>query len=115
MVILENIRGVKNELLRSVRGIAEDKVVEVDVDTLVKDGVMDVGVVRDDETFFNADLGGGTAARERWTGFASGFEGCISDDIDRPRPLLGLRCGVLDRCRPIDICSTVGTRPARSS
>jgi len=114
LVTLEKRRGVKKELLRSVRSIAEDKVVEVDVDAFVKDGVADVGVVCNDETFFSAGFGGGTVARERWAGFASGLVG-ISDDIDRPRPLVDLRCGVRDKCRPIDICSTVGTRPARSS
>lgn len=106
---------VKNELWRSVRSIVEDKVVEVDVDTFVKDGVVDVGVVCNEGVFFNAGLGGGTVARERWAGFASGFTGGISDDIDRPRPFVDLRCGVRDKCKPMDICSTVGTRPARSS
>ena len=83
------------------------------VDKFVNDGVVDVGV-DSDENFFNAGFGSGTVARERWVGFASGFVG-ISDDIDRARPLVDLRCGVRDKCRPIDICSTVGTRPARSS
>lgn len=85
------------------------------VDTFVKDGVVDVGVVCGDEIFFRADFGGSTVARERWVCFASGLVGGISDDIDRPRPFVDLRCGVRDKCRPIDICSTVGTRPARSS
>lgn len=93
----------------------EDRVVEVDVDTFVKDGVTDVGGVCSDETFFNAGFGGGTVARERWAGLASGFEGGSSDDIDRPRPFVDLRCGVRDKCKPIDICSTVGTRLTRSS
>ena len=112
-VTLENRRGGKNDSWRSVRGIAEDRVVDVDVDALVKDGVLDVGADNDD-VFFNAGFGSGTVARERWVGFASGFAG-RSDDIDRPRPFVDLRCGVRDKCRPIDICSTVGTRWARSS
>jgi len=114
LVTLEKRRGVKNELLRSIRNIAEDKVVEVDVDAFVKDGVVDVGAVCNDETFFSAGFGGGTVARERWAGFVSGLVG-ISEDIDRPRPFVDLRCGVRDKWRPIDICSTVGTRPACSS
>jgi hypothetical protein len=85
----------------------------MDVDTFVKDGVADVGVVKD-EIFFNAGLGSGTMTRERWVGFVSGFVGS-SDDVDRPCPFVDLRCGVRDKCRPIDICSTVGTGPARSS
>jgi len=112
-VTLEKRRGGKNESWRSVRAIAEDRVVDVDVDAFVKDGVLDVGADNDD-VFFNAGFGSGTVARERWVGFASGFAG-RSDDIDRPRPFVGLRCGVRDKCRPIDICSTVGTRWARSS
>lgn len=88
--------------------------VEVDVDTLVKDGVADVGVVLNDGIFFSAGFGGGMAGREWLGGFSSGFVGG-SDDIDRPRPFVDLRCGVRDKCKPIDICSTVGTRPARSS
>lgn len=115
LVILEKRRGGKNELWRSVRSTEEDKVVEVEVDTFVKDGVTDVGVVCSDEIFFNAGFSSGTVARERWAGLESGFVVGSSDDIDRPRPFVDLRCGVRDRCRPIDICSTVGTRPARSS
>lgn len=103
---------MKNELRRSILSIVEDGVVEVDVDTFVNDGVADVGV-DNDVIFFNAGFGSGMVARER-AGFASGFVGS-SDDIDRPRPFVDLICGVRDRCRPIDICSTVGRRPARSS
>jgi len=113
LVTLENRRGGKNESWRSVRGTAEDRVVDVDVDAFVKDGVLDVGT-DNDVIFFSAGFRSGTVARERWAGFASGFAGS-SDDIDRPRPLVDLRCGVRDKCRPIDICSTVGTRWARSS
>jgi len=113
LVTLAKRRGGKNDSWRSVRSIAEDRVVDVDVDAFVKDGVLDVGADNDD-VFFNAGFGSGTVARERWAGFASGFAG-RSDDIDRPRPFVDLRCGVRDKCRPIDICSTVGTRWARSS
>lgn len=88
---------------------------EVDVDTFVEDGVVNAGVVCGGEMFFKAGFGGDTVARERWVDFASGFVGSISDDIDLPRPFVDLRCGVRDKCRPIDICSTVGTRPERSS
>lgn len=114
LVILEKIRGAKDEVGRSVWKMAEDKVVEVDKDTFVKDGVVDVGVVWNDGTFFSAGFGGGAAVRERWVGFPSGFVG-TSGTIDRPRPFVDLKCGVRDTCRPIDICSTVGTRPVRSS
>ena len=110
LVTFEKRRGAKNELRRPIRSIAEDGVVDVDVDTFVNDGVVDVGV-DNDEIFFSAGFGGSTVARERWV---SGFAGS-SDDIDRPSPLVDLRCGVRDKCRPIDICSTVGRRPARSS
>lgn len=113
LVILEKRRGAK-EVRLSVRRKAEDRLVEVDVDTFVKDGVLDVRAVCSDGTFFIAGLGGGMLARERWAGFVAGFVG-PSGDIDRPLPLADLRCGVRDRCRPIDICSTVGTRPGRSS
>lgn len=82
LVILEKRRGGKNESWRSVRNIAEDKVVDVNVDAFVKEGVLDVGVDKDG-TFFSAGFGGGKVARERWAGFASGFAG-RSDDIDRP-------------------------------
>ena len=85
--------------------------VEVEVDTLVKDGVVDVGVVCNDEYFLSAGFGGGAVARKRWGVLASGG---ISNDIDRPRPFVD-RWGVRDKCNPIDICSTVGTHPARSS
>lgn len=88
--------------------MAEDKVVEVDEDMFVKDGVVDVGVVWNDAIFFSAGFGGDVVVRERWAGFASCFVG-TSDGIDRPRPLVDLRCGVRDKWRPIDICSTVGT------
>lgn len=94
--------------------MVEDKVVEVDDDALVKDGVVDVGMVRNDGNFFSAGFGGNGVVCEGWAGFASGLVG-ISDDVDRPRPFVDLRCGVRDKCKPIDICSTVGTRPARSS
>jgi hypothetical protein len=113
LVILEKRRGAK-EVRLSVRRMAEDRLVEVDVDTFVKDGVLDVRAVCSDGNFFIAGLGGGMLARERWAGLVAGFVG-PSGDIDRPRPLADLRCGVRDRCRPIDICSTVGTRPGRSS
>ena len=86
----------------------------VDDEPFVKDGVVDEGVVRNDPNFFSTGFGGNVVVRERWMGFASGFLG-ISDDVDRPRPLVDLRCGVRDKCKPIDICSTVGTRPVRSS
>jgi len=89
-------------------------VLEADDDAFVKDGVVDVGVVWNDAIFFNAGFCGNLVVRERWAGFASGFVG-TSDDIDRPRAFVDLRCGVRDRCKPIDICSTVGIRPARSS
>lgn len=36
---------MKKEVWRSVWNIEEDKVVEVDADTFVKDGVVDVGAV----------------------------------------------------------------------
>lgn len=44
--------------------MAEDKVVEVDNDTFVKDGVVDVGVVWNDAIFFSAGFGGSAVARE---------------------------------------------------
>ena len=113
LVTLAKRRGGKNDAWRSVRGIADDRVVDVDVEAFVKDGVLDVGA-DNDVIFFSAGFGRGMVARERWVGFASGFAGS-SDDIDRPRPFVDLRCGVRDKCRPIDICSTVGTRWARSS
>ena len=113
LAIFEKKRGAKSGSWQSVRGVAGDEVMDVDVevDTFVKEGVVDVGV--DSDGLFNAGFGSGTAACERWAGFASDFVG--SSDIDKLRPFVDLRCGVRDRCRPIDICSTVGTRPARSS
>lgn len=88
--------------------------VEVHEDTFVKDGVVEVGALWNDAIFFSAGFGGNAVVRARWAGFASGFVG-TSGGTDRLRPLVDLRCGVRDRCRPIDICSTVGTRPTRSS
>lgn len=96
----------------------DDWVVEVDVEVDRSDaeGVVGGGEEDWEEDFFMADFAGGGAEDLDRPRIKSCDVGVVSYDCERVFGVrLGLRCGVRDRCSPIEIWCTVGTDAAASS
>jgi len=122
-ILRRNLEGMK---LRRLDWKVETEV-EVKVDIDVSDGesgaVEHEGDWRDGECdFFRADFAGGggialeLCQRAQSLSRTIFIEGGVSSDQRRGgADLMGLRCGVRDRCRPIAICSTVGSEAASST
>jgi len=111
----------RKEFRRLDREVARDVEVEVDMDVSDDECAVAEGVeYLEDDDFFIADLAGGGGLvldlfrRPVLSYFTSSEEGMSSELGRVEADLTGRRCGVRERCRPIAICSTVGTKETPS-